>query len=290
MAATAPPGWFIRPVEGGHELVRPAWKGQPVTDARPHVVVGEEDLGAAVVDRDGTVRVRVQRLPRDLSRLDVRHGALRESSVRDVRRTAPAPMRSAPRQSSPLGTVVSATYSTGSIRLPGMDHPQEVTGRVVAPRAGRDLPVVVFLHGRHQWCEEGAGEWPCAEGSSPVPNLEGYRHLQEELASRGYFTVSIDANAINAQDQVLPDLGMDGRARLVREHLTKLASWQGGATAPFASTVKARYDLGLTMLVGHNRGGEKVAHAANQSLAIATCTSPARCWWPRRTSSRRPRR
>ncbi|WP_460702089.1 hypothetical protein [Luteococcus sediminum] len=30
--------------------------------------------------------------------------------------------------------------------------------------------------------------------------------------------------------------------------------------------MKARYDLGLTMLVGHNRGGEKVAHAANQSL------------------------
>ncbi|GAB2470170.1 hypothetical protein GCM10027030_01080 [Luteococcus sediminum] len=93
-----------------------------------------------------------------------------------------------------------------------MDHPQEVTGRVVAPRAGRDLPVVVFLHGRHQWCEEGAGEWPCAEGSSPVPNLEGYRHLQEELASRGYFTVSIDANAINAQDQVLPRPG-HGRPR-----------------------------------------------------------------------------
>ncbi|WP_409484143.1 hypothetical protein [Arsenicicoccus dermatophilus] len=263
--AEAPPGWRVLPAAKGFDLVRLPLRRTPVTDARPHVATAAGDLGPARTTPDGSVTITVDRLPTDLSSLVVRYGHATEAELL-ARQPRPAPGTDtdrglAARSASGPG-VVTTTYTAAAQRLPGLTQPQAITGRVVAPATGTRLPVVLLLHGRHSWCDGGDGSWPCKAPAKPVPNLEGYRYLQDELARRGYFTVSIDANAINAQDAWLADLGMTARSALVRAHLALLGTWRSGASAPFAGTIKSRYDATNTLLVGHSRGGEGVAYAA----------------------------
>ncbi|MEL4356893.1 MULTISPECIES: alpha/beta hydrolase family protein [unclassified Luteococcus] len=265
-AGTLPAGWRLSGSGPARELVRLPHGPRPVTDARPHVFLAGRDLGPARVARDGSLRIRLAQLPSDLSRLEVHYGAATEAELLARRGTRRMVQAQAAQGATASGTVT-ASYSARPLRIPGMAHPQAITGRVVAPAGKGTHPVVLLLHGRHDWCltDDGQG-WPCAAGKA-VPNLEGYRYLQEALAQRGYFTVSIDANAINAQDDQLGDLGASARAATVRAHLDLLAGWRQGASAPFARTVTSRYDVQRTLLVGHSRGGEGVALAAIQDVA-----------------------
>ena len=107
-------------------------------------------------------------------------------------------------------------------------------------------------------------------GEKPVPSYLGYDYVQRRLASQGYVTVSISADAINALDFRDADGGAAARAALVRDHLR---AWVG-----FADSATHPADLSNVVLVGHSRGGEGVNRASLRPAACArVTTSPARC-------------
>lgn len=154
--------------------------------------------------------------------------------------------------------VVSSDYTRKSVRIPGLAEPVEMVGHVVEPAgpAGR-RPLVLFLHGRHEVCYQAAPgatnlDWPCRATMREIPSHLGYDYAQRQLASRGYTTVSIRVNGINAQDGVLDDGGAGARATIVQRHLDY---WASIAT-------ERRVDLSRTVLVGHSRGGEGVNRAS----------------------------
>ncbi len=175
--------------------------------------------------------------------------------------------------------VVTAQYRLAASTDPTImtDRATEIWARVWRPDTDdlQRLPLVVFLHGNHGTC----GTFNCSvancgrfiplpngpriddridytftgtcprrgEGSPPAefdyvvtPNHEGYGYLAEQLASRGYLVVSINANrGITAgppQDLGTPgnpfieDRGLNlARARLVLKHLELLSRWNRGA-------------------------------------------------------------
>jgi hypothetical protein len=156
------------------------------------------------------------------------------------------------------------------------DRVTEIWARVWRPQTyqSQRLPLVVFLHGNHGTC----GTFFCSEancgrliplpngpriddridytttGTCPLkgqgnppaefdyvvaPSHEGYAYLAEQLASRGFLVVSINANrGITAgapQDLGTPgnpfieDIGLNlARARLVLKHLELLSRWNRG--------------------------------------------------------------
>ena len=173
-------------------------------------------------------------------------------------------------------------------------------------------PLVVFLHGNHGTC----GTFNCSvsncgrfiplpngpriddridytttgtcprmgEGNPPAefdyvvsPSHEGYAYLAEQLASRGYLVVSINANrGITAgapQDFGTPgspfieDRGLNlARARLVLKHLELLSRWNRGIDQTPSSlgfSLQGAIDFRKVALVGHSRGGEGVRGAYN---------------------------
>src|ERR1700742_4608415 len=63
----------------------------------------------------------------------------------------------------------------------------------LADSAGKNFPLIIFLHGVHVPCVGGPAPWPCV---SPVPNYQGYDYAAELLASYGYIVVSVSANGI----------------------------------------------------------------------------------------------
>src|SRR5712692_1489439 len=154
------------------------------------------------------------------------------------------------------------------------DRFTEIWARVWRPQTDElvRLPLVVFLHGNHGTC----GTFNCSvancgrfiplpdgpriddridytttgtcpltgEGTPPAehdyvvsPSHEGYTYLAEQLASRGYLVVSINANrgitAGASQPFGGPGLFVDrglnlARGRLVLKHLQLLSRWNRG--------------------------------------------------------------
>ncbi len=195
------------------------------------------------------------------------------------------------------------------------DRATEIWARVWRPVSNDDLgrlPLVVFLHGNHGTCgtffcsvancgrpiplPNGpriddridytfTGTCPRAgEGSPPAetdyvvsPSHEGYTYLAEQLASRGYLVVSINANrgitAGPAQDLGTPghpfieDRGLNlARARLVLKHLELLSRWNLGTEPTPGSlgfSLRDAINFRKVALVGHSRGGEGVRGAYN---------------------------
>jgi hypothetical protein len=163
---------------------------------------------------------------------------------------------------------------------PGFNYSQfpallEVLGEVTYPEAslpsGSKFPLVMFLHGRHPTCYSSSdwfGEWPCPEGTRPIPSHSGYRYVTDVLASQGYVAVSISANGINGQDWDASDGGALARSRLVRHHLSLWAMWNKDGGDPWGgSTFKNKVDINRVVLVGHSRGGEGVNRAAIEASA-----------------------
>lgn len=278
-ALTSRGHWTVEPFGPG---VRVTWRAAtpvPVTDSRPEFRLGTRLLGyprlgadrrTLTLDLPGSARPDPARLQvwLGLRRLDVAGPSLPTgpqvptTPQRRLRSTALAP----PADPGTPGDHAVESFDYSAPPLPWKPEslypePMEVLGHAVLPVGVSHAPLVLFLHGRHWACygEGDTGAWPCAGGSQPVPSYLGYRYLQRLLATQGYASVSISANAINAQDFAASDGGARARALLVLHHLSLLAQWNADPTEP---RWFGRLDLNRVVLVGHSRGGEGVDQAA----------------------------
>ena len=113
-----------------------------------------------------------------------------------------------------------------------------INGRVWYPDGPGPFPLVLIVHGNHNW----------KEFSDP-----GYAYLGELLASRGFILTSVDENFINGLSGE-----NDGRAWLLLKHLEAWKQFNETAGGPFYH----RVDMDNIAVMGHSRGGEAAATAA----------------------------
>jgi hypothetical protein len=180
----------------------------------------------------------------------------------------------------PTANILTAEYhEAASIDrdiLPGVKT--ELWARAYWPdlaTAPAKIPIIILLHGNHGTC--GVGQSPrvdstcdytatgtCPAGYIVTPNHEGYKLAATELASNGYFVVSINANrGITCGDSVQDDYGLIlARGRLILRHLEELEKINSGLRPTFTSMgldpsyFKGRLNFGEVGIMGHSRGGE----------------------------------
>ena len=285
-AGTAPPGWSLRTGPDGARLEWRSDRAIPIGDAAVEFWWDQVLLGTPQPLADGkTFRLEVESLPgTDLGALRVTRGGVPLGRDGLAARRAPAVATSGaelrrewqrqqllsqdPGRPGPFDTT-SSSYQLAQVPYREYAEPLDIVGRVVRPvAAAGPRPLVVFLHGRHGTCYKGkrsTGDWPCRSGWEPIPSYLGYLSMQRLLASQGYITVSIDANAINGQDWQSPDGGAAARSALVRKHLQAWNTWSTVGAAPFGSDLVGAVDMSRVVLVGHSRGGEGVNRAAVDS-------------------------
>ncbi|WP_328971707.1 hypothetical protein [Streptomyces sp. NBC_00239] len=281
-----PEGWQFTGTGNGRQLVWTSADTVPMGDARVEFYDGDRLLGRPSAGPDGrTFRLRADgarfagatdlRVVAGGRRLDARGAAAAPQSGRTTvpsAQEAPLPANAVDPGKAGNYRTADGAYTLKSVKLPGYAAPVEMRATVVGPtNAPGKRPVVLFLHGRHSVCYipggELGGEWPCKNGTKPIPSERGYLQSQKLLASQGYVTVSIAANGINAQDHLADDAGAQARSSLVRLHLARWADWSADRSgAPAAVRALAPADLSRVMLVGHSRGGEGVNRAALDSL------------------------
>ncbi|AWB46829.1 alpha/beta hydrolase [Paenibacillus sp. CAA11] len=120
-----------------------------------------------------------------------------------------------------------------------------LNGRVWMPEGAGPFPLVLLVHGNH-----------LMEDYSD----EGYAYLGELLASRGYIAVSVDENFLNYSAWTgIPDNDMKVRAWVLLKHLQQIDAFAIDVKSPFYKKV----DFDKIALVGHSRGGQAVAMAAD---------------------------
>lgn len=274
-------GWTITTIAPGRHVV--SWTASsdlPVTDARPEITVGDQPAAATTLDADGrTVTATVRGPAPSVADLDV----MLSGQVLDGGAAAPAapavpyaPPAGAKRLDDDPGVpgthaIVTDDYQLDPVKLPDIRQLSEMVGHVVAPAdADASSPLVLFLHGRHSACYKpraqklpgisGAARskaptpWQCPGRLEPIPSYLGYDYAQRLLASQGYVTVSISANAINDLDWRAADGGAEARAALIEHHLE--------AWVDFVADDTYHADLDNVVLVGHSRGGEGADRAA----------------------------
>ena len=221
----------------------------PVTDARPEIVADGAPAGVARLQADGrTVEVTIESpTAPDVADYDVvlsgqsLDGAAEPATgelepYREIAQAAALPIADDPGVPGAHPTE-SSDYQLPAVKLPDIAQKAEMLGHVVAPTdADANSPLVLFLHGRHSACyglnDEGlrglqrsakaAGDWKCYGTSEPIPSYLGYDYAQQLLASQGYVTVSISANAINDLDYDAPDGGAQAQGRSDRSALDRL--------------------------------------------------------------------
>ncbi|MFD2331264.1 alpha/beta hydrolase family protein [Cohnella sp. GCM10020058] len=121
-----------------------------------------------------------------------------------------------------------------------------LNGRVWMPSGEGVFPLVLIVHGNH-----------AMEDYSD----EGYAYLGEQLASRGYIAVSIDENFLNYSVwSGIPDQDMKLRAWMLLRHIGQLRDFNEDAASP----LYGKMNLQKISLVGHSRGGQAVAMAADR--------------------------
>ncbi|MCD9874601.1 alpha/beta hydrolase family protein [Streptomyces guryensis] len=283
--AGLPPGWRIAGKGDARQLVWRSTAPVPMGDARVEFYSAGRRLGVPQLDRDGrTFRLGLGRggSTTSLTDLQVRAGgrqldsAGRTGTPGGRRSAAVAPPARLPANSVDPGKpgrygTTTGEYDLDPVKLPGFPQPVEMRAVVVAPKGVTGhRPLALFLHGRHSTCytrTDVTGDWPCPQGTEPIPSYRGYLRDQRLLASQGYVTVSISANGTNAQDYAAEDGGAQARSSLVRQHLARWADWAAHPdTAPAVVRNAPPADLARVLLVGHSRGGEGVNRAAMDSL------------------------
>jgi len=132
-------------------------------------------------------------------------------------------------------------------RFWGFDqHSLPVNGRVWMPEGDGPFPLVLMVHGNH-----------LMEDFSD----EGYGYLGEMLASRGFIAVSVDQNFLNYSVwSNIPDHDMKVRAWMLLKHLQQIQAYDGEAGNAFSGKV----DWQRIGMIGHSRGGQAVAIAADR--------------------------
>lgn len=120
-----------------------------------------------------------------------------------------------------------------------------LNGRVWMPEGEGPFPLVLIVHGNHSM-----------EDFSDT----GYAYLGELLASRGFIAVSLDENFLNYSAwSDIPDNDYKLRAWIILKHLEQLAEYGDTPGNPFFGKI----DYSRTALIGHSRGGQAVAMAAD---------------------------
>lgn len=159
----------------------------------------------------------------------------------------------------------------------------ELWARIYRPtNATGPRPVIIMLHGNHATCgrfEEGiigrvdsdstyTETGSCPDGFVVVPSHDGYAYLANQLASWGYYVVSINANrGINAGWGEDEDFGLNlRRGRLILRHLMQLDRWNTSGTSEkiLGFSLRGKLDFTQIGLFGHSRGGEGIRAALNQ--------------------------
>lgn len=126
------------------------------------------------------------------------------------------------------------------------------------------------LNGR-VWMPEGDGPWPLVlmvHGNHLMEDYsdEGYGYLGELLASRGFLAVSVDENYLNYSVwRGIPDEDMKLRAWILLKHIGQLERFANDPSTPFYGAV----DFDRVALLGHSRGGQAVAMAADREAWFA---------------------
>lgn len=121
-----------------------------------------------------------------------------------------------------------------------------LNGSMWLPEGDGPFPVVLIVHGNH-----------LMEDYSD----KGYAYLGELLASRGFAVVSVDENFLNYSAwSGIPDQDMKVRAWLLLMHIGQLQRFAADESTPFYG----KLDFGRIALVGHSRGGQAVAMAADR--------------------------
>lgn len=122
--------------------------------------------------------------------------------------------------------------------------PAAAEGSAHAEGPGR-FPLVLIVHGNH-----------LMEDFSD----DGYAYLGELLASRGFIAVSVDENFLNYSVWTgIPDNDMKVRAWILLKHLQQI----GDFAAEPGNPLYGKIDFTRIGLVGHSRGGQAVAMAAD---------------------------
>jgi hypothetical protein len=249
----------------------------PYSDARPEIVMNGRWAGPATLSADGrrvsvVVAAGSRPGPRDFDVLLGGKTLDEQTQPTSVRAPYRRPARLTELTEDPgvpgFHGISVSDYVLDPTKLPGIPQLSEMVGHVVAPTDATDSsPLVLFLHGRHEPCykpRHGEGSpfpqsadpaaWTCPGKQVPLPSYLGYDYVQRLLASQGYVTVSISADAINALDYNAADGGAAARAALIRRHLAYWASLVAGGDR--------QADLDNVILVGHSRGGEGVNRAS----------------------------
>ncbi len=126
-----------------------------------------------------------------------------------------------------------------------------LNGKVWMPEGEGPFPLVLMVHGNHlmEYFSEG-----------------GYDYLGELLASRGMIAISVDENFLNYSVwSGIPDQDMKVRAWVLLKHLRQIQSFAETADSPFYR----RVDFSRVALVGHSRGGQAAAMAADRDRWFA---------------------
>ncbi|AOZ92230.1 chlorophyllase/cutinase-like alpha/beta fold protein [Paenibacillus crassostreae] len=120
-----------------------------------------------------------------------------------------------------------------------------LNGRVWMPTGEGPFPLVLIVHGNH-----------LMEDYSD----DGYGYLGELLASRGFVAISVDENFLNYSVwSGIPDNDIKIRSWLLLKHIQQMQLFSEDPESPFYQSV----DFNNIALIGHSRGGQAVAMAAD---------------------------
>lgn len=120
-----------------------------------------------------------------------------------------------------------------------------INGRTWLPEGEGPFPVILIVHGNH---------------TMEYFSTDGYDYLGEQLASRGFLTISVDEDFINYSNvSGIPNDNYTLRAWVLLQHLIQLKQMNQVPD----SKLSGKVNLDQVALVGHSRGGQAALMATD---------------------------